>query len=263
MTTVRRIWLTAQEVAVLFFGSIIALAGGSVIGIVFDSPFAGLLPFFGLIALLLYLFFRLSKKHRPAKILYSAAKYERSHALAKSCPRRARWIHLATRLTVSFPSALAAFVLFFFPIASHMFYPAGTHLGSYRVPIPWNIIVLSGRVYGDAHAAMAYTSVEENPLGLPRHILSNRFSAGMDFIARPTTPANEPLSRSFPPTREFKLGMQILACWESASHYRSLSKIDCDTSGPGQLSLHASLLGAPNQVPVFYRILSGIRTDPE
>src|SRR5258706_2355394 len=162
--TTARILLTAEEVAVLLFGSIIALAGSSVIGIVSDSPFAVLLPFFALIAPMLYLFFRLRKKHRPAKILYSAAKYERSRVFAKSFPRRARWIHLATRLTVSLPSALAAFVLFFFPIASHTFYPGGNHLGSYRAPIPWNIIILSGRVYGDAHAAMAYTSVEEYPL---------------------------------------------------------------------------------------------------
>jgi hypothetical protein len=263
MITARRIWLTAQEVALLFFCSILALAGSGVIGIVFDSPFAVLLPFFALIGLLLYLLFRLRKKHRPAKILYSAAKYDRSRALAKSFPRRAAWIKLVTRLTVSLPSALAAFVLFFFPMASHVFQPGGTHLGFYWVPIPWNIIILSGRVYGDAHAAMAYTSVEENPLGLTRHILSNRFSAGMDFIARAAVPANEPLFRRVLPTREFRLGMQILACWDSPIHYRSLREIHCDTSGPGQLSLHASFLGAPNRVPVFYRILSRIRTDPE
>ncbi len=79
----------------------------------------------------------------------------------------------------------------------------------------------------------------------------------------PDSRPNKPLSRRFAPTREFRLGMQILACWESASYYRSFSEIDCDTSGPDQLSLHASFLGALNQVPVFYRILSGIRTDPE
>ena len=135
MRFLRRTWFAVQEVAFLFVGLLASL-------LVAGLGYA-VIPRQG-VALALTMLFRLRYRHKAWKIKYDAEKYDLERAWKRAFPERSRWTRSALRIGIWLPSLLAAFVLFFLPPASHIFQLGGVHLGPFKVPVPWNILILSG-----------------------------------------------------------------------------------------------------------------------
>ncbi len=82
-------------------------------------------------------FFLFRRRTRPWKIEYDAVAFELNRAERRLHPRRARYKRIIGRTLLWAPSAVAAFVLLFFPVVSHLVHPSSRYLLRYRIPIPW------------------------------------------------------------------------------------------------------------------------------
>ena len=221
------------------------------------SQGAALLVFVACQALGLVMLFRLRNRHRAWKIEYDAEKYERERARTRAFPERSRWKRSALRVAAWLPSLLAALVLFFLPPASHLVHLGGIHLGPYKVTVPWNILILSGASSPLFDSVETFAGNDNNPLGLTHSFRGNRFSAWMEFVVYYAPGIASGAKNSADPTREFKLGLSLLRCWEGDGP-AGFRRIFCRTSSPGHSpELDAWFLGTAARVPLFYQILSG------
>lgn len=207
--------------------------------------------FAGCQAMALVPLIRLRARHLEWKIQYDAAKYEWQRARKRAFPERFRWRSRAARIMVWFPSLLAAFVLFFLPLASHLLYIGGVHLGPYKLTVPWNALILPVPF---VQSVMVFTG--DDQLGVTPSFRGNRLSSGMTFSVYPE---NAQLLEH-DPTREFKLGRGVLRCWEDDRPVR-FRRISCRTSNPDHVpDLGAWFVGEAARVPLFYQILAGTQT---
>ena len=260
MRFLRRIWFAVQEVAFLFVGLLASLLVAGLGYAVMPGQGVALLVFVACVALALTMLFRLRYRHKAWKIKYDAEKYERERAWRRAFPERSRWTRSALRIGIWLPSLLAAFVLFFLPPASHIVQLGGVHLGPYKVPVPWNILILSGPSSPLFDMVMTFTANDNNPFGLTHSFRGNRFSASMEFVVYYAPDIASGYSNPGDPTREFKLGLSVLRCWEGDGP-AGFRRISCRTAGPDHSpELNAWFLGRAASVPLFYQILSGIET---
>jgi hypothetical protein len=102
----------------------------------------------GMIVLLVgILLIRLST--RPFKDSYEGCAMER----VERSQNRKRWKRkwLMRRILIWIPSAIAAFVLLFFPVMSHVLFPRAGQLPYYCVSLPWNWVVMPGKYFGSTN----------------------------------------------------------------------------------------------------------------
>ena len=143
MRTIKRVLIFVSEIGVLVSGLVvsIALAGFVDHFTSFDNALAPITFVCGLLltaaAFLVFL-----RKNRAWKFQYDVVGWEISRAHRKLRPRCAQYKRMVRRTLVWAPSALAALVLFFFPVASHLLHPGSQYLRHYHVPIPWTVTVL-------------------------------------------------------------------------------------------------------------------------
>ena len=146
MRTIKRVLIFGSEVAVLLVG--LALSGLLGATFAYLSPSGGLALSASFMGVLLtiggWLAFR--RKLRPWKLEYDAAGWELARSERKEHPRRAKCRRILGRTLLCVPSALAAMVLFCFPLMSHFAHPSSRYLRNYRVPIPWNDAVFRARI---------------------------------------------------------------------------------------------------------------------
>jgi len=215
----------------------------------------------------------LRRKNRPWKIEYEADRWELERADRNLHPVRARYKRIAKRVLVCMPSLAAAVVLFYFPVATHVVHPGSHHLRYYRVPIPWNVAILTPPVLQPAHGFV--WALASNPtkggFGVIQFWDRAKMSSAMEFIS--INPDADPIlfntwfSGSRTPLadqkyrREFQLSGVELICWQyQYSHIAGgWWSIDCRTpAGVRRLNLHASFFGREDDIPVFYKIIEGI-----
>ena len=174
--------------------------------------------------------------------------------MKRAFPRRFRWTRLARQVAVWLPSALAAFVLFFLPLASHLVQPGRIHFGRYSMKVPWNVLILPGPSSNLFRGVMAFAGDDNNPLGITHSFRGNRFTASMYFVVDFISSASETIPRE--PTHEFKLGLGVLRCWEGEMP-AGFRDIFYTTSSPvHDPAFHAWFFGKQARVPLFYQILS-------
>ena len=159
----KRILVFATEAGLLGLGFFLTIAAAVISGGVLGSTAAELAlgAGFGL-AFLVFKWFR--RKHRSWKIEYDATGYQLEQLERKLHPTRAKYKRILYRAVVCAPGALAAFVLFFLPLASHLLYPRSQYLRYYRVPIPWTATVFSFPG-GVAESDWIYAMVGGSPFG--------------------------------------------------------------------------------------------------
>jgi hypothetical protein len=207
--------------------------------------------------------------NQPARQLHSA---------------RARRVRLLKRCLLWVPSGCAAFVMFFFPIATHMLHPCSHYLKHYRVPIPWTFTVFSSPGRSDEYA---YVNVLLSRTGKARFGVTPFWDRGrvfsrmtfgsvgpkapFEFNHGTTTSMREGATQIS--SGEFRLGGVILSCWQYLTPHRRwlpillghsydgrpLWEVICETPLDVKTrDFYASFNGNFDDIPAFYAVLQGV-----
>jgi hypothetical protein len=146
MRQLKRFLVFIAEIGVLMLGLFGSGAVATVVAISL-GPDAGV-PFLCIYCLGLLLtmgaFLRIRRKNKPRKIAYDAEVYCLQKSERKLHPVRARYKQAFFRSVVWLPSLIAAIVIFFFPLVSHLGCPRSRFLRHYRIPIPWTTLSCHG-----------------------------------------------------------------------------------------------------------------------
>ena len=263
---IRRVLLSLAEVSVLVAGFFLALVFANVVDMIREDAawfafWVGLLATFAGFVLLV-------RRNAVRRMEYDAAAYVIEKAERRARPRLARWKRVVKRAALWVPIAIAAFALLYFPQATHVLHPWATHLTHYRVPVPWNFIVLPASYSGNAVWAYGTTG-KHGRLGVTGFWDVTPMSSYMDFgWIEPSAYgfkleyANWP--RAAPPgvtARYFPLGDATLICWEHASRGGpEYAIVRCKTPPEAaDHNLYADFSGRNEDVAAFYKILQGVR----
>lgn len=260
MRTIKRILILASEFGVLVLGLALSIALTSLVES-FSMGFRDSRP---LIALLSGLFLTAAafllvlRKHRPWKLQYDIEEWELSRAERERHPRRARHKRIARRILVWVPSLIAALVLFFLPVTSHLLHPRSQYLSHYRVPIPWTLTVLSWPVSpAGQNWVEAFVSVRRC-CGITPFWEREPLSSAMSFQSSEPTGAFEAVQANGSRPKEFHLGVVVpLFCVES--YGKSLLSVQCRTPPyVRRYNFTAYFWGRETDLPIFYKIIEGV-----
>jgi hypothetical protein len=255
------------EVGVLVVGVVLSFA----VAAYFES---GWTFGFGLV-LTVVEFIAFRRRTRPWKIGYDAECFELSRAERSLHPRRARFKRIIGRTLLWVPSVIAALVLFFFPIVTHLAHPSSRYLTHYRVPIPWTISVFGRYGWVDA-----FVSGGKGRFGMTQFWDREALFSRMTFRAispdADTFEFNHEMAAverggaTQAHSREFRLGDVILTCWQFVPrrprvHSLGLVRISpfwevtCETPvTEHRRNLYASFWGSEADMPAFYKIIEGV-----
>jgi len=293
MRQLKRILVFVLELAVILAGLFVSSLMAGYVGSIDDffAPFAPL-PFIAGLVLTLLAFRRLRRRTRPWKIQYDTTSWALARAECKLNPVRARRKRIAARVAICIPSAIAAFVLFFFPVATHFVHPGARYFGHYRVPIPWTQTVFSGLMSPWDNCAVLVLASSSGrgqfgltPLTNPFLSLSEEplLSSFTFFSCRnePRSLAGASLPREEDTTvRQFHSPGLTIECRQRRSRYPSgfwpasepiwyifcEASLDLERGNAGQISvgnerdhLAAEFHGLTADIPTFYRIIESIR----
>jgi len=274
---IKRTLLFASEVGLLLFGLVGSTVLGGALRIHFESS-AGILPdlvswsglAFTIAGLVIF-----RRRTLPWKIEYDAEGWELFKVECKEHPAHARYRRIVRRSLLWVPSLIAALVVFFFPVVSHILHPRSEYLRHYRVPIPWNITVLSWSVpYAESDWVFAFGSSSGTGL----------FGVTPFRVWDPSQPTSFMVFQSISPdagtfefnhkqtearragapqvfTRQFRLGDVALSCWQYVPRWswsqgaNTLWEVACETPVDGrQHSFRALLYGRKEDILRFYKI---------
>jgi hypothetical protein len=278
----KRVLRALSELGVLLLGLILSLAVASLVAMAngcYDSvecPAASATVISGIL-LTIAGFVLLRRRNRPWKIEYDAVGWGLARVERKLHPTRARYKRIAVRIIIWAPSVLAAFVLFFFPVATHLVYPRSQYLKHYRVPVPWTFAVLSS-LGEPAEYSYVHVLATENGKGI---FGFQRFWDGGGFSSRMLFGSIQPDAGTFEfnhgfmeskragaamvSTREFRLGDAVFTCWQYVNRYHRRDigpqwwDVDCGTPvAMHQNNLYGWFVGRKEDISAFYRIIEGI-----
>jgi hypothetical protein len=267
MRIIKRVSLFGMEVCILLFGLILTVA----LTEYFDSLFviiAGLI-------LTPAAFFATRRKTRKWKIEYDAESWIVSSRIAKISPNRAKRMRAIRRYLLWMPSAIAMFVLVFFPAATQLRY--GHRLGNFNIPLPWTWTILKEYGGGGRYYTLEalISSVGVGRLGVNPFWSKNPSFSEVWFSSAPPHDAFEldrnrlereraegaQLSR-----RVVVLGDMPVTCWQYLRPdpaYPPLSgdwKVECEApEGVGYHDFNAGVLGRQADIPEFYKTLQKVR----
>lgn len=292
MRTIKRVLLFAAEIGILLVGLVVSIALGALVDhfTSFESGPA-LITFYCGLLLTAAAFMLLLRRHRAAKFEYDVVGWEISRTDRMLNPRRAQFKRIARRTLVWVPSAIAALVLFFYPVASHLSHPSSHYLRHYRIPIPWTVTVFS-KIFSWPELPAKYGWVEAlvtntgrgrlgvtpfwNTAGISSTMGFGSANADgpLGFTDQPTLPqgATEVSQPTLPQgasqvvRRKFRLGNVALTCWQYVLPYRNgwpygtgPWEVSCLTpEDVDQFNFHAWFYGEESDLPLFYRILEGV-----
>ncbi len=216
------------------------------------------------------------RKTQAWKIEYDATNYPFEKAERKLYPRRAKLKRVFFRTAIWLPSAIAALVVFFFPIASHLACPNSHYLRHYRVPIPWTATVLpqyqrgsdlvEALVSRSGKGRFAVTTFWDPETAL---LSSMRFwertdvdSSTPDYAGLAVRDAATQVIR-----RDFGMGDLVVSCRQYVPRRNmfrmevgTMWRVDCQTPATvRQPSFHASIYGREGDIPGFYKVIEGVR----
>jgi hypothetical protein len=273
----KKFLLFVSELVFLFFGFVFSLGLAAYldsIGVKF-APAAFLLIFFLTCAALNW--FR--RKAGNWTIAVDATAWLAYRSWRQLHPRRAKHLRIVQQFFLWFPSICAAFVLFFLPAASHIFYFGTQLVPHYRVSAPLNWLVIEGR--GNE---MVWTFFSHR--GAARYgftpVWFNRTmpSGAIFFTSDPAVsdgwwrPRNE-VARDQPThvaVRQFQLGRITATCYEYQHTYADASRSSpsifdvpvlweslCSTQPNGvDYNLRAAFLGHHEDLASFYDLLNSV-----
>ena len=269
MRLLKRVLLFVTEVAGFILGCVISFS----LAAYFDSRennFAATAFFLGSLVLTVIGFFVFRRKTRKWKIEQDAARWMAIRSWRGLHPHRARYVRLAHRILLWLPSACAALVLFFLPVASHLAFPSSSLVPHYRLSVPLNWLVIKSS--GDYPMVWAFLSRK----GAARYGLTTSWSNDSTpsvVTFGITDPASgyvwripEREMESGHPTHiaktDFKLSIIEADCWEYRVpiHYAEgmFGEVLCSTRPNGRnFNLHASFFGHIEDIPTFYKVLRG------
>jgi hypothetical protein len=135
MRLLKRLLLFAMEAVVLVFGIAFTVA----IAAYLNSTYVFVTGLAVTVSCLLVI----RRKTRKFKIDYDTARWLANRLARQLHPGRPKRIRLLRHCGLWLPSACAAMVLRFFPVASHFVHPRAHCLKHYRAPIPWTFTVFS------------------------------------------------------------------------------------------------------------------------
>lgn len=249
-----------SEIGVLVLGFVVSAAIAILAAVQLDpeTTFAALVFYAGLL-LTVVCFFLLRRKTRPWKIEHDAAAYQLEKAERDLHPVRFRYKRVLSRAAIWLPSALAALVVFFFPIASHLACPNSHYYRHYRVPIPWTATVISpgGMGLGGDMPVIAFVhSRSAGTFGItPFWYNRSRFTSYFEFsrgwrrrgISWDGDMALGCSQHELPsrPFLERELGVGPL--WEVVCY-----------AGPPTENLHARFIGQWSDIAIFYKVVRGV-----
>ena len=275
MRPLKRVLLFATEIGVFIVGFVLSTA----LGISVESNLSSA-AFFAGVLITVAGFFAFRKRTLRWKIEYDAEAFRRNKNASKLHPARARFKRSAQRILVCSPALIAALVLFFFPIASHLIHPTSRYLRHFSVPIPWNFTVLSSQDLGFGEVfveALGKTSDAARfgftPFGDEKPFSLMSFGANH---AEPGERISEPIEdRTSVLQRTFQLGDGALTCRQQqppplrrcciSGPFRlkvftgRFWQIDCTApANVHRQSFFASFAGREEDVPAFYKIIEGV-----
>jgi hypothetical protein len=224
-------------------------------------------------------FAAVNRKIRPWKVKYDAGAWTGSELECQRHPSRRRYKRIARQILVWVPSVIAAMVLFFLPVVTHLKHPYSRYLEDYRVPISWrlavfpspgplderswvDVVVSSGRErFGLTPFAVSPFWIDQPPASLMT-FGSSPDANSFDFAGQAArTESSEVVSR------EFRLGESTLTCLQYRQRIFYLGwpgpgllwNVDCETPptahGP---SFHARFEGFEDDLRAFYQIIEGV-----
>jgi hypothetical protein len=225
------------------------------------------------------------RRTRPWKIEYDAIGFALSRAERRTHPTRAKYKRGIGRILIWVPTFVAALVLFFFPVASHLRHPSSRYLPNYLVPVPWNFTVFSflelSSKYGSVTALGRNSGAGRlglTPAGSREPLSVMSFgSFPSDFLSMSVASDRMREAASHGGIRsEFRLGDVALSCWQyeppprrgwvaglGLFAFRDFTghfwQIECEAPADvhGQ-RFSASFTGREEDVPAFYKVLEGV-----
>lgn len=206
------------------------------------------------------------QKSRPWKLEYDACNYEQSRAERALHPIRFKYKRSFYRILLWAPSALAAFVLFFFPVASHLAYLSSSYVKGYDIHIPWTFSVLPGTTQPRSIAVLADTS-RTGQLGVTPFWRQNPHISTMTFESGNSNWNVEDANResvTYNLSGTFSLGNTTLSCWKSVrphfdGYWERLGPGPFWIVNCGSMEFHAFFDGREEDIPAFYNILEHAR----
>ncbi len=226
-------------------------------------------------------FLMIRRRTRPWKIEYDALGWMLTEAERKTHPNRARFKRIGKRTLIWIPSTIAAWVLLFFPVATHLVHPSSHYLRRFDVPIPWNFAVFTSKGFPTYGSVLAFGNGRERigltPAWFGQHqawsseMLFSSIAgdvAMLEFnhtiVESKHTGAREVVKR------EFRVNGLAFTCWQYVKEYapgkrvappageRAMWSIDCDTPDVHAPNLYASFVGNEGDIAVFYEIIKGV-----
>jgi hypothetical protein len=268
MRLLKRVLLFATEVLGLILGFVISFG----LAHYFDSRennFAALTLFFGTLVLTIVGLFLFRRTTRKWKTEQDAARWMAIRSWRRLHPHRARYVRIMHRILLWLPSACAALVLFFLPVASHLAFPSACLIPHYRLSVPLNWFVIKSR--GDYPMISTFLSRKG---AAPYGLTPNWFNRAPSVVTFGITDPESGYVWSLPerdiesghPTHiaktDFKLGTIEAECWEYRVpvHFAEgvFGEVLCSTRPNGRdFNLHAAFFGHSEDIPTFYAVLKG------
>jgi hypothetical protein len=280
MRLLKRLLLFALETGAFVFGTVLAV----VISALVDPRFSLLAIVTGF-ALTVSSLVVIRGKTRRFKIEYDAANWAARRSFRLRYPSEAIYLQVLWRCLLWLPTACAVFVLFFFPIASHIVHPRSHFLRHYRVPIPWNFMVFSSSPgppdqYSFVDALASSSGVGR--FGITPFWDREYVPSLMDFGSVGPNGSFEISHRDSETRRKgaaqlskrsFQLSSADLTCWQYLSPQsraprfwlghsydaRPLWEVTCETSVDAHdRDFYALFYGRAEDIPAFYNVLQNV-----
>ena len=281
MRPIKRFLVFSSELGILVLGFVLSLAIAMDLASSENTAQFAPFVFYSSLILTVVAFFVLRRQTRAWKIRYDAVGWKLRQAERKLHPARARYKRIVRRNLVWVPSAIAAFVLFFFPFATHLAHPRPLDLMNYRIPIPWTFTVFRSSV-------PQYSGVEAivNSSGMKRFGITPFWDGERRFSLMNFVSTNGPLSSGLQngdwmprdasqlSTRKLRANDVGFTCRQYLRQPRRpfvfgigplyangpFWEINCQAAAGGYKQvLDASFFGREEDIPEFYSIIAGVR----
>jgi hypothetical protein len=277
MRPLKRLLIFAAEAVVFVFGFVLWFTLAIFLATFFDlraSVIGTLIFCFSfLLALAGFVLFR--RKTQAWKTEYDAVGYALKKAQSKLHPTRAKCNRMLQRTIIWAPSAVAAMVVFLFPLATHLLHPSSQYLRHFRIPIPWTATVFSlpGGAYRPDWIEALVSSSGHGRYGVtpfwdsdPRFSIMTFWSdtIGTDETVTTIDDTADVLSK------EFRIGAVPLTCSQYRPTYKRpfgdrligtimIWEVVCKTPpDPHRPSFLALFHGREESIPVFYKVVEGV-----
>lgn len=206
--------------------------------------------------------------------------WARSRAERRLHPVRWKCRRIALHILVWIPSLAAGWVLFFFPIATHLVHPSSQYLQHYRVPIPWTFMIIpvpgpledtSGYYVIGSRTGMGRFGLSPTHLLLPPlYIFREKQLSWITFMNYPGYSLEATVDDAKTKgvdlrvlTRKFGVGSAELTCWQFRPYSpRGLAgwSVFCRTTANiPRNDFSATFNGREEELNTFYDIVGGIR----